>query len=75
MAIFEPQKIYCPICATEFFTSFNMKLCCSMECVQELNWRRTLYTMGKKYYIDPKSKHAQEEPSKAPHHEPDYYHQ
>ena len=59
MPIHERQKIYCPVCATEFFTTFNMKLCCDMECCKELEWRKLLYIMGKKYYIDPESRHAE----------------
>ena len=55
MSLFEPQKIYCPACGIGFFSTFNMQLCCSMECVDELEWRRTLYIMGEKYLLSPET--------------------
>jgi hypothetical protein len=53
MSIFKPQHLYCPACGTKFLSSFNMKLCCSMECLQELEWRRILYVLGEDYKVDP----------------------
>ena len=54
---FKKQKAFCMICGEEFLSDYGrMKngSICSMECLQEWDWRHTLFIMGKDYYEDPK---------------------
>jgi hypothetical protein len=50
------QKIYCPVCGNKFLTDFRIKLCCSEECVKELNWIQVLYITGEYYRSNPDKK-------------------
>ena len=51
------QKAFCMICGKPFMSNYDrMKngSLCSKECLQEWNWRYTLFVMGSNYSIDPK---------------------
>ena len=56
--IFSEQEVYCQGCGKKFKTNFQKfgGRVCSMECSQELGWKRTLSILGKEYYPDPKKK-------------------
>ena len=49
MAIFCEQPIFCPACGKSYLGKPTNPVC-SRECHDELNWKRTLYIMGKNYY-------------------------
>ncbi len=65
MSIFSHMEVYCPICRHEFdgmhgygrdwgkWKSREIRRdwkCCSKECHDEAEWRRTLAIMGKPYH-------------------------
>ena len=57
MSLFKKQKAFCMICGEPFMSNYGKGLkssTCSEECLQEWEWRHTLYVMGKNYYPDPK---------------------
>lgn len=51
------MKVHCPICRNEFdgMRPYGREWpCCSKECHDEAEWRRTLAIMNKAYYPDPR---------------------
>jgi hypothetical protein len=49
-------SLYCNVCGKKFLHNFQLAAdnplggqVCSMECVRELNWRKTLSILGKEY--------------------------
>lgn len=48
------QKLFCQVCGKEFLHNFINGFydgrVCSKDCWEELDWRRVLSIMGKKYY-------------------------
>ena len=55
MSLFSEQLVYCQICGQLFETDFQSYKgnVCSKRCYKELEWRRILSIMGKKYEKDP----------------------
>jgi hypothetical protein len=55
---FSKQIVYCNVCGTKMSTEiaqlgkFDGRFC-SMDCLREFEWRRTLSLMGKEYYPKP----------------------
>lgn len=54
MKPYSKQKIFCNACGKEMNEVYHKVIgreckCCSMECVREYNWRRTLSIMGEEY--------------------------
>lgn len=53
MSLFQNQPAFCAICGTrgDYEISMDRPITCrSRACIEELNWRYTLYVMGKPYY-------------------------
>jgi hypothetical protein len=56
MGVFAYMKVYCPICRLEMdgMKSYGREShCCSMECNQEWEWRKTLAILHREYYPNP----------------------
>lgn len=55
--IYSKQKTYCNICGKEMFVEiaggYYEGRFCSKICCEEFNWRKTLSSLGKEYYLDP----------------------
>lgn len=56
MSLFSMQQLHCPVCSKEFEHDFNLSggygremRCCSKECWDELEWRRSLALLGRAY--------------------------
>lgn len=61
--MFSYMKVHCPICRREFdgMRAYGREShCCSKECHDECEWRRTLAIMGKRYEPQPQNKDAVE---------------
>ncbi len=55
--MFSTMQVFCSICKAEFdgMKHYGREgSCCSRECYDEWEWRRTLAIMGKAYYPDPR---------------------
>jgi hypothetical protein len=64
MSMYSKQVVYCNCCGRKLEIELpkmmgNLFRCCSIECIQEMNWRETLSIMGKEYR--PPEKKVQEE--------------
>lgn len=55
MGLFCEQPAYCLNCGKPFMTNFQFYkgTVCSEECGKEMQWKETLYIMGKEYYQQP----------------------
>jgi hypothetical protein len=59
MSIFSSQPVFCVACGVLFATRayqphrIDDKTVCSLECYEELSWRKTLGITGKTWYPDP----------------------
>lgn len=51
MSLFSLMPVFCMVCGKEHTTNFFSYEgeVCSKECNEELNWRKTLSTLGKPY--------------------------
>jgi hypothetical protein len=53
MSLFKKQPMVCCMCGQRFMSDFNLYggCVCSLDCLEEFQWRKTLYIMGKTYEI------------------------
>lgn len=53
MSVFSKQKCFCRACGTELFVALSSPgwvEVCNTGCYEELEWRKTLSTLGEEYY-------------------------
>lgn len=51
------QKVFCNCCGKDLFIDDLLGRrfrCCSMECIEEMEWKSALSICGKEYYPKPK---------------------
>jgi len=53
MSLFTKQPMFCCICGTEIMFDFNYRgiPICDVQCWDEYQRRKSLYILGKKYYV------------------------